>query len=403
MTTWLADQLTDSQRRIDALRRKPRAGAPRLDAVYELAAADVRRMHDSVGMPAGSSTTLRAALGSALGRYNEASGGAIFAAAADLLGSTSVDLCAGSCASGYYNTRSNPDARLMSVGGICEDAISGFCGGLSTGGRHLGVASSYGAFIAPLGHVAARLHAIGAQARRETTGRAYDPIILICAHAGLKTGEDGPTHADPQPLQLLQENFPAGAMITLTPWDPREVPLLLAAALSARPAVIAPFVTRPNEIVLDRDRMGLASATEAHKGVYRLVDGGSGADVVLVLQGSEVTYEFIERALPRLRADGLRPDVYYVASAELFDRLDSQERESVFPSEKAAVAMGITGFTLPTMYRWIRSSAGIAATIHPYRKGRYLGSGHGRFVLQEAGLDGETQYLAIRQYLARAA
>ncbi len=35
-------------------------------------------------------------------------------------------------------------------------------------------------------------------------------MILVCAHAGLKTGEDGPTHADPQPLQLLQENFPAG-------------------------------------------------------------------------------------------------------------------------------------------------------------------------------------------------
>jgi len=32
--------------------------------------------------------------------------------------------------------------------------------------------------------------------------------VLVCAHAGLKTGEDGPTHADPQPLQLLQENFP---------------------------------------------------------------------------------------------------------------------------------------------------------------------------------------------------
>ncbi|HEY4640984.1 MAG TPA: hypothetical protein VII75_06540 [Thermoanaerobaculia bacterium] len=27
----------------------------------------------------------------------------------------------------------------------------------------------------------------------------------------LKTGEDGPTHADPQPLQLLQENFPLGS------------------------------------------------------------------------------------------------------------------------------------------------------------------------------------------------
>ena len=60
----------------------------------------------------------------------------------------------------------------------------------------------------PLGHIAARLHAIGNQAGGRTFGDPYQPVILICAHAGLKTGEDGPTHADPQPLQLLQENFP---------------------------------------------------------------------------------------------------------------------------------------------------------------------------------------------------
>ena len=56
----------------------------------------------------------------------------------------------------------------------------------------------------------------------------------MCAHAGLKTGEDGPTHADPQALQLLQENFPPGVMITLTPWDPQELYPLVLAALQKR-------------------------------------------------------------------------------------------------------------------------------------------------------------------------
>ena len=41
------------------------------------------------------------------------------------------------------------------------------------------------------------------------TGEPYNALIIICAHAGLKTGEDGPTHADPQALQLLQETSPA--------------------------------------------------------------------------------------------------------------------------------------------------------------------------------------------------
>jgi hypothetical protein len=61
--------------------------------------------------------------------------------------------------------------------------------------------------------------------------------------------------------------------------------------------------------------------------------------------------------------------------------------------------MGITGFTLPTMYRWIRSDLGRAHTLHPYRKGHYLGSGQGPMVLAEAGLDGESQARAIKEYV----
>ena len=124
---------------------------------------------------------------------------------------------------GYFNAATNPGARILSTGGICEDAMSGILAGLSTYGRHLGVGSSYSAFIVPLSHISARLHSIGNQARRAIAPDAYRPMILVCAHAGVKTGEDGPTHADPQALQLLQENFPLGTLITLTPWDPQEI------------------------------------------------------------------------------------------------------------------------------------------------------------------------------------
>ena len=259
--------------------------------------------------------------------------------------------------------------------------------------------SSYGAFMAPLGHIAARLHAIGAQARQSVTGEPYKPIFLVCAHAGLKTGEDGPTHADPQPLQLLQENFPLGTMISLTPWEPQEIWPLVAAALAKRPALIAPFVTRPNETVLDRAALGLAPAEAANTGVYVLRRPQDTADVTLVLQESAVTYAFVEEALPLLLAEGIDPLVFYVASAELFDLLPVEEQRRLFPEERAREAMGITGFTLPTMYRWVRSDAGLAATLHPYRKGHFLGSGQGEVVLAEAGLDGESQYRAIRAYL----
>ena len=61
--------------------------------------------------------------------------------------------------------------------------------------------------------------------------------------------------------------------------------------------------------------------------------------------------------------------------------------------------MGITGFTLPTLYRWVCSDAGRRGHAAPLPHGHYLGSGQGDVVLAEAGLDGASQYAAVRAYL----
>ncbi len=112
-----------------------------------------------------------------------------------------------------------------------------------------------------------------------------------------------------------------------------------------------------------------------------------------------MTYAFVSEALPLLDSEGIDCRVYYVASAELFDALPRERRRELFPEEHAQTAMGITGFTLPTMYRWVRSRSGLEASLHPYRRGHYLGSGQGEVVLAEAGLDGESQFAAVRKYL----
>ncbi|MFQ5349713.1 MAG: hypothetical protein ACE5EG_04630, partial [Thermoanaerobaculia bacterium] len=202
-----------------------------------------------------------------------------------------------------------------------------------------------------------------------------------------------------QALQLLQENFPLGTAITLTPWDPAEIWPLLAAALRRRPAVIAPFVTRPSETVLDRAALGLAPTAAATDGVYLLrrpIGEGRGT---IILQESAVTYAFVEEALPMLEEAGLDPWVYYIASAELFDLLPVEERRRILPEERAQEAMAITGFTMATMFRWVRSDFGREMSLHPYLHGHYLGSGQGYAVLAEAGLDGKNQFVAIRRYL----
>ncbi len=399
MVDALAARLFKARDRLNESGRQKRQNAPYMAAIFDTVAGEIPT---ELKLEPGKITTLRGELGRVLQYFNKVSGGAILAASADLLGSTSINTAGQDFPEGYYNSGTNPEARLLSIGGICEDAMAGILSGISTYGHHIGVGSSYGAFIAALGHVAARLHSIGNQARQKIAETPYRTFFLVCAHVGLKTGEDGPTHADPQALQLLSENFPRGTVITLTPWDPQEIWVLVSAALIKRPAIIAPFVTRPSEKVIDREARGLASATEAASGLYLLRKAQGRQDGTLVLQGSEVAYAFIDEALPQLEKKGIDIDVYYVASTELFDLLPDAEQERIFPDARAQTAMGITGFTLPTMYRWIRSDRGRRMTLHPFQKGHYLGSGQAEMVLAEAGLDGESQFRAILRFLEHA-
>jgi transketolase len=394
----LARRLVAAKERLDTANRKPRALAPAVGDIYALAENSSTPPPELCLTP-GRDVTLRGQLGKALGYLNRFSGGAIFLAAADLLGSTSIGEAGKEFEAGFFNCVRNRDSRTLSIGGICEDAMAGVLSGVSSFGKHIGAGSSYAAFLAPLGHIAARLHAISNQARRETTGEPARPMILVCAHAGLATGEDGPTHADPQPLQLLQENFAPGVLITLTPWDAQEIWPLLTTAIARRPSVIAPFVTRPSQRIVDREELGLAPASDAIQGVYRLRTASGKSDATIVLQESGVTYAFVTETLPLLELAGIDVDAFYVASAELFDALTREERDAILSEEQQAKAMGITGFTLPTMYRWIRSDRGRAMTMYPFMRGHMTGSGTARAVIAEAGLDGESQFQRIVEFV----
>jgi transketolase len=173
-------------------------------------------------------------------------------------------------------------------------------------------------------------------------------------------------------------------------------------ALRQRPALIAPFVTRPTETVLDREHYGLPPATESRKGVYALRRSAESGSGTVVLQGSGVAINFVREVLPRLDKEGVKLNVFYVASAELFDALPQEEQDEIFPEAMAQEAMGVTGFTLPTLYRWVRSDRGRALSMYPFSKGHFLGSGQAESVLEEAGLDGESLYAGVRKYLEQA-
>ncbi len=397
-----AEKIISSKERLNKINRKPRANAPKLENLYNDKSIDSKVIPEELGMKPGNVTTIRAALGSSLGLLNKKTGGAFIGAAADLLGSTSVNLVGEGFNSGFFDSVDNPESRILSIGGICEDAMGAMMAGLGAFGKNIGASSSYGAFIAAMEHTDARLHGIGEQAKVEHYGGHYNTWILINAHAGLKTGEDGPTHADPQCLQLLQENFPKGVMITLTPWEPGEVWNLLVEGLKKRPAVLSPFVTRPNEKIADRAALNLAPASESVKGVYLLRKSKADkSDIDIVLQESGVTIEFITKVLPQLDKEGINANVYYVSSAELFDLLSPEEQEKIFPAKTGENALGITGFTLPTMLRWITGAEARKNILHPFKSGYFLGSGNAESVLHQAGLDAPALLKAVKDFLAK--
>lgn len=392
-----AKKIKKLQEKLNSLSRKKHPNSPDVSKAYEL---DINTPPE-IEIKPDTEITLREALANSLNYINRLTKGALLVSSADLSASTSVININQGFSEGFYNALTNPDSRLISVGGICEDAMGGVASGISAYGTHIGVTSSYAAFIAPLEHISARLHGIAQQARHELTGKPFNPFIMINAHAGPKTGEDGPTHADPQALGILQDNFPDGFLITLTPWDPAEIWPLIAYSLKKRPAIIAPFVTRPPEKVVDREKYGIEPIEKSIQGIYHFMKADYTAkqyNGTVVLQGNGVAMEFIRGVMDEIKRSGFNMNVYYVTSLELFKYLSEKEQEMIYPSALSRHAVAITDFTLSTMYYWIRSSYGIKTSLHAFKHGRYPGSGKGEVVLKEAGLDAQSQLKMIKEY-----
>lgn len=338
---------------------------------------------------------LRTAMGQALQYISEKQKNNFYVSTADLSGSTAAGQIAKPYDKGFYNKQINPESRLISSGGICEDGLSAVMSGVSAYGLNTGVAASYAAFTSSMMHTASRLHAIGQQAYTEATGKDMNTFIVFSGHAGIPTGEDGPTHADPQALQLVQEDFPKGMAITLTPLDARDVWPSLCAAMAKKPAVLYPFVTRPEVSLNTR-----AEGADATKGVYALVKEKD-AQGTLIIQGSGVGEIFMQQTYPMLKQEGIKLNVYYVCSRELFLMLEEKEQEQILPLSEQKRAMAITDFTMPTIYAWLKNEIGQKYSLSPFKEGKYLASGKAPKIYEQAHLDAASQFAAIKNYLQK--
>ncbi|MGN0023982.1 MAG: hypothetical protein ACI351_00940 [Candidatus Avelusimicrobium sp.] len=393
LCAFLAQRLAEAAARLDDKKRSVRTDLGDCAKLYTFNPSDVPA---EFVFEKGKPYTTRGVLGNVLAYLNKQTGGTLLTASADLYGSTGAGAVSKDFPDGFFNAVSNPQSRRLSAGGICEDGMSAVCTGISAFGKHAGVAASYGAFLA-FEHVAARLHAIGVQSAREA-GLCPNTFIMFNGHAGLPTGEDGPTHADPQSLQLLQGNFPKGACITAVPLEVDEIWPLVTKSLSLKPAVFAPFVVRPSYAFLDREALGMEPAQNAVNGVYYMRRAKGKAEGTLIVQGAGIGRIVAEELLPALNANGPDVNVVYAASRELFELLSEEEQEKILPLEYRHTAMGITDFTLPALEGWLLSQSGRRHTLFPHKNDVYLGSASAAKVYAEAGLDGKSLLKAVRAY-----
>lgn len=395
LTQFIADRVQERGHILNAYRRQVREGFGDVQKIYT--DFNPQEVPSEFVFKIGESYTTRGVLGNVLAYLNKQTNGTILTGSADLYGSTNAGNASKDFPKGFFNTMLNPQSRSLSVGGICEDGLAGICSGISSFGKHIGVSSSYAAFLA-FAHVAARLHAIGYQSAQEA-GVPSNTWVLFNGHAGMPTGEDGPTHADPQALQLVQDNFPKGLCITLTPLEVDEIWPLMTHSFQKRPALLCPFVIRPSYKLIDREALGLSGAIEATKGVYYLHKPQAEPEGVVLVQGAGAGRIFVEGVLPELKKQKAKIAVLYVTSRELFELLPQAEQERILPSAWKKIATAITDFTLPTVDCWLHSDMGRACALYPHKSGQYLGSAKASKIYEEAQMDASGQLRAIEAYM----
>jgi transketolase len=150
------------------------------------------------------------------------------------------------------------------------------------------------------------------------------PVIHLFTHDSIGLGEDGPTH---QPVEQIASLRAIPGLDVIRPCDANEVAEAWKAAMDRHHGPVALILTRQDVPILDRERY--APADGLRRGGYVLADSDGEPQVILIATGSEV--HLAVEAHEQLIADGVRSRVVSLPCWELFDRQDSEYRDSVLP------------------------------------------------------------------------
>ncbi|MFL6158563.1 MAG: transketolase [Marmoricola sp.] len=171
------------------------------------------------------------------------------------------------------------------------------------------------------------------------------PVTYVWTHDSIGLGEDGPTH---QPIEHLAALRAIPGLDVVRPADANETVAVWKTILENPHAPAGLCLTRQNVPTFPRgdvDGTHWASASEAAKGGYVLLDTDGTPDVLLIGTGSEV--QIAVQARKELAERDIRARVISMPCREWFDAQDASYRDSVLPPEirarvsvEAAVAQG---------------------------------------------------------------
>ena len=224
---------------------------------------------------------------------------------------------------GFYDRKENPKGCMLPQP-ITEFANAGICTGIAATNfapnpytefqGFFAACSTYGSF-SYLKYGPFRIFSQMVQDADVKLGK----VIWVAGHSGPETAEDSRTHFGiyaPAVTQL----FPKGKVINLYPWEHNEVAPMMTAALALDVPVIALHLTRPNVVIPDREKLGMASHMDAAKGAYIIRDYKSDMPKMgtIFVQGTATTSN-ICKLLPELDKRGLNVKLVAASSPQLFD------------------------------------------------------------------------------------
>ncbi|PIT88117.1 MAG: hypothetical protein COU29_03845 [Candidatus Magasanikbacteria bacterium CG10_big_fil_rev_8_21_14_0_10_36_32] len=175
-------------------------------------------------------------------------------------------------------------------------------------------------------------------------------FIMIAAHDGPETGEDGPTH---QGLYWMSMFNAYPGIKVYKPFDANEAIEMMFYALE-KGEPIALSLVRSNTPVLKREE-DVPLANEAVNGayVYKKFKNNGKQKIVLAISGIQVLMNVLE-TMPELEAKNMDVKIINVTSPELFEdlcRRDPKKALEILPDEERALVValhnGWQGFLYP--------------------------------------------------------